>query len=216
MVSVLSFVFWWQGMWDLSSPTRDQTCTPCIGRQSPSHWTTRGVPTKKFLIPSSKDTSPIEPGPHSYDLIYPFFKKFSHLPLITSLRAQSPSTITCGVKPLTYEFGGRHNSVQSTETQKWSDLPKVIQLVSVGGGIQWKLCTRQSLCTSHWGSCTSLILLSCDRIRSVSSHMFPLDAHNILVLCGLVLSQVWLFCDPRDCSPPGFSVHGISQARILE
>ena len=23
-------------------------------------------------------------------------------------------------------------------------------------------------------------------------------------------------CDPLDCSPPGFSVHGISQARILE
>ena len=26
-------VFWLQGMWELSSPTRDQTCTPpCIGR----------------------------------------------------------------------------------------------------------------------------------------------------------------------------------------
>ena len=24
------------------------------------------------------------------------------------------------------------------------------------------------------------------------------------------------FCHPMDCSPPGFSVHGISQARILE
>ena len=23
-------------------------------------------------------------------------------------------------------------------------------------------------------------------------------------------------CDPRDCSPPGSSVHGIFQARILE
>ena len=29
------------------------------------------------------------------------------------------------------------------------------------------------------------------------------------------LSRVWL-CDPRVCSPPGSSVHGISQARILE
>ena len=25
-------VFWPRGMWDLSSPTRDRTCTPCIGR----------------------------------------------------------------------------------------------------------------------------------------------------------------------------------------
>ena len=29
------------------------------------------------------------------------------------------------------------------------------------------------------------------------------------------LSRLTL-CDPMDCSPPGFSVHGISQGRILE
>ena len=34
--------------------------------------------------------------------------------------------------------------------------------------------------------------------------------------CGLVLSRVWLFCDYVDCNPLGFSVPGISQARILE
>ena len=32
----------------------------------------------------------------------------------------------------------------------------------------------------------------------------------------LALSHVWLFCNPMDCSPPGTSVHGILQARILE
>ena len=31
-----------------------------------------------------------------------------------------------------------------------------------------------------------------------------------------LLSRIWLFCNPMDCSPPGSSVHGISQARILE
>ena len=30
------------------------------------------------------------------------------------------------------------------------------------------------------------------------------------------LSHVRLLCDPMDCSPLGFSVHGIFQARILE
>ena len=30
-------VFWLQGTWDLSSATRDQTCTLCIGRQSLNH-----------------------------------------------------------------------------------------------------------------------------------------------------------------------------------
>ena len=34
-------------------------------------------------------------------------------------------------------------------------------------------------------------------------------------VCLCVLSCVWL-CDPMDCGPPGSSVHGISQARILE
>ena len=32
------------GMWDLSSPTRDQTRVPCIGRQILNYWTTREVP----------------------------------------------------------------------------------------------------------------------------------------------------------------------------
>ena len=35
--------FWPGGMWGLT-PTRDQTHTPCIRRQSLNHWTTREVP----------------------------------------------------------------------------------------------------------------------------------------------------------------------------
>ena len=35
------------------------------------------------------------------------------------------------------------------------------------------------------------------------------------LLCAYSLSRVWL-CDLRDCSPPGSSVQGILQARILE
>ena len=31
-----------------------------------------------------------------------------------------------------------------------------------------------------------------------------------------LFSHVQSFCDPMDCSPPGSSVHGIFQARILE
>ena len=30
------------------------------------------------------------------------------------------------------------------------------------------------------------------------------------------LSCVWVFCDPMHCSPPGTSVHRISQERVLE
>ena len=41
-------VFWPQGIWDLSFPTRDRTRTPCIGRQSLNHWTTRKSPRAPF------------------------------------------------------------------------------------------------------------------------------------------------------------------------
>ena len=43
-------VFWLRGMWDLNSPTQDGTRTPCAGRQSLNHWTTREVPGKGFLL----------------------------------------------------------------------------------------------------------------------------------------------------------------------
>ena len=41
--------FWPWDMWDLSSPTRDHTCNPCIGRWSLDHWTTREVPCHLIL-----------------------------------------------------------------------------------------------------------------------------------------------------------------------
>jgi len=34
--------------------------------------------------------------------------------------------------------------------------------------------------------------------------------------CALVAQSCLTLCDPTDCSPPGSSVHGILQARILE
>ena len=36
------------------------------------------------------------------------------------------------------------------------------------------------------------------------------------VPCANLLQSCLALCDPMDCSPPGSSVHGISQARILE
>ena len=43
-------IFWPGSTWDLSSLTRDQTRTPCIGRQSLNHWTTRKVPILIFTL----------------------------------------------------------------------------------------------------------------------------------------------------------------------
>ena len=36
------------------------------------------------------------------------------------------------------------------------------------------------------------------------------------ILCVLVTQSCLTLCDPTDCSPPGFYVYGIFQARILE
>ena len=38
------FILGTGGMWDISSPTRDQTHISCIERQSLNHWTVREVP----------------------------------------------------------------------------------------------------------------------------------------------------------------------------
>ena len=39
----------------------------------------------------------------------------------------------------------------------------------------------------------------------------------ILIQAQVLVAQPYLtVCDPMDCSPPGPSVHGIFQARILE
>ena len=55
-------VLWPRGMWYLSSPTRDRTCTPCIGLLN--HWTTRDLSfvidhhlIYIFLINKSQKTS---------------------------------------------------------------------------------------------------------------------------------------------------------------
>ena len=41
-------------------------------------------------------------------------------------------------------------------------------------------------------------------------------AHSPQCVHTKLLQSCPILCDPMDCSPPGFSVHGILQARILE
>ena len=38
----------------------------------------------------------------------------------------------------------------------------------------------------------------------------------LLCICAKLLQSCLTLCDPVDCSLPGFSIHGIIQARILE
>ena len=50
----------------------------------------------------------------------------------------------------------------------------------------------------------------------LSRSSFDIGPWNFYHFVCLVAQSCPTHCDPRDCSPPGSSVHGISQARILE
>ena len=45
--------------------------------------------------------------------------------------------------------------------------------------------------------------------------LFP-AIFNSIPVCVLVIQLCLTFCDPMDCSPPGSSVYGILQAKIVE
>ena len=47
-------------------------------------------------------------------------------------------------------------------------------------------------------------------------HWYNFLVKFCLPCCAKPLKSCPTLCDPMDCSPPGFSVHGILQARILE
>ena len=49
-----------------------------------------------------------------------------------------------------------------------------------------------------------------------SSHCCNSCVYVCVYVCVLIAQSCLALCNPTDCSPPGFSVHGILQARILE
>ena len=56
--------------------------------------------------------------------------------------------------------------------------------------------------------------------RNVHACFYPIfdlsHRHQVISLCMLVAQSCPTLCNLMDCSPPGSSVHGILQARILE
>ena len=52
--------------------------------------------------------------------------------------------------------------------------------------------------------------------RSNEYSSFATNSSNMSCVSAQSLNHVQLFPTPTDCSPPGSSVHGISQARVLE
>ena len=62
------------------------------------------------------------------------------------------------------------------------------------------------------------IILKCQLYHHSCKILFTLGFMIILCMyvCAMSLQSCLTLCNPMDCSLPGSSVHGISQARILE
>ena len=94
------------------------------------------------------------------------------------------------------------------------------------------------LCIAHWGGLSYISLLFFGTLHS-NGYTFPfllcfsllffpqLFRINLIGTCSgkcqgkflvfMLVAQLWTtLCDPMEYSPPGSSVHGILQARILE
>ena len=79
---------------------------------------------------------------------------------------------------------------------------------------------------SHHQQCQFSFLQACLLPRSVLTLLQPnaeivcrysyLHSRYFQACCCLATKLCPTLCDPMDCSPPGSSIHGISQARILE
>ena len=99
-------VFWSQGMWVPSTPTRDWTHIFCIGRWSFSHWTAREVPYPHFKGEKTEEvkaewTSPVSTSNKVMEL--GFLPPNSRLHL-TSFLSGSPLTSPCSNKKAEVEI----------------------------------------------------------------------------------------------------------------
>ena len=85
----------------------------------------------------------------------------------------------------------------------------------------WQLAPSLILAGTATNWLSDLGECSASKHGSVFCKMRTVAAPNLwstvrIHCCCLVAKSSLTPCDPKDCSPPGSSVHGISQARILE
>ena len=95
---------------------------------------------------------------------------------------------------------------------------RCLLLLSMALGRSLRSCSVWALEQNQWLWCRALVAHSmCSLPRAEIEPMSAL-ARRFLIIggCVLVAQLCPTFCNPTYCSPPGFSVHGVLQARILE
>ena len=79
---------------------------------------------------------------------------------------------------------------------------------------EWVSCLQaRVLCT---GTCPLYWRLSSVQVHVCISFSFLIRTPGLLDCVCSVIQSCLTLCDPMNCSPPGSSVHGIFQAKILE
>ena len=71
------------------------------------------------------------------------------------------------------------------------------------------------LCDVEFCHCSVTTMKSMNNASVKATVICHPQLQNFMLLSEVTQSCLTL-CDPEDCSPPGFSIHGIFQARILE
>ena len=94
------------------------------------------------------------------------------------------------------------------------------------GGSVWQPLGGEGTCPDcasrphTWAQARSPVFRACVEVRQPPQSPGPKGEalhFNVEVVCaGLVSKSCLTLCNPMDCSPPGSSVHEISQTRILE
>ena len=83
----------------------------------------------------------------------------------------------------------------------------VLLFLFISLSLSLSLCRSKALWTSFWPPFQQSTCAQCHILGSFNKKT---------CLCAKLLRSCLTLCNPMDCSPPGFSVRGISQARILE
>ena len=75
---------------------------------------------------------------------------------------------------------------------------------------------KDSIPLTEYPSRWEILVIKCYILPLVNGALGWALAIVLLAVVVSLLSHVSLFWDPTNCSPPGYSIHEISQARILE
>ena len=75
--------------------------------------------------------------------------------------------------------------------------------------LDWREVTKRRVFFFPWEDCLDTVMI-------INKTLFYIVFVAYVAIVVQSLSHIWLFCDDIDCSLPVSSVHGISQARILE